>query len=286
MYKQRGFTLIELLVVIAIIALLMAILMPALKKAKDQAKDVVCQANLRHWGSIFLMYTGDNNDYFGEGWYEDGKEHQWMHTLRPYYKNTDLYLCPMATKSLWEIESGGAVVAGPGLGQIAFAAWGRFTKEGIWPDFIDGYEDAIGSYALNEWVSNPPDGAAWGDMPKNFWRTPNVKRAGNIPLFLDCWWMGGFPLDEDEPMSYEEQGDYWGPEMNRYCINRHNGFINVCFVDWSVRKVALKELWVLKWHRLFDINGPWTIAGFGGSAAACAAAWDEAAPWMSKFPEY
>jgi len=280
MPKARGFTLIELLVVIAIIALLMAILMPALNRANKQAKMVVCQSNLRHWGAVFAMYTGDNDDYFGEGWYEAGKEHQWMHTLRPYYRDPKLRLCPSAIKPLWEIDSGGGIIAGPGFRHIAFAAWGRFPDDVPWP----GYEGAIGSYALNEWVSNPPEGAAWGGMPENFWRTTNVKGAGNIPLFLDCWWMGGFPLDEDNPPEYEQW--VWGEEMNRYCINRHNGFINACVVDWSVRRVGLKELWTLKWHREFNINGPWTIAGFGGNETACAAVWDEAAPWMSKFPEY
>jgi len=53
-----------------------------------------------------------------------------------------------------------------------------------------------------------------------------------------------------------------------------------------VKKVGLKELWKLKWHREFNINGMWTIAGFGGREDLCAAEWDRAAPWMSKFPEY
>jgi len=61
--EQRGFTLIELLVVIAIIALLVAILMPALQRVKKQAKAVVCQSNLKQWGTIFAMYTDDNNGF-------------------------------------------------------------------------------------------------------------------------------------------------------------------------------------------------------------------------------
>ncbi len=32
-------------------------------------------------------------------------------------------------------------------------------------------------------------------------------------------------------------------------------------MDWSVRKVGLKELWTLKWHRQYDTAGPWTKAG-------------------------
>jgi len=61
------------------------------------------------------------------------------------------------------------------------------------------------------------------------------------------------------------QYDFWtgGAQYNmaRICINRHRGFTNSSFLDWSVRKVGLKELWKLKWHRHFDISGPWTKAG-------------------------
>jgi prepilin-type processing-associated H-X9-DG protein len=74
--------------------------------------------------------------------------------------------------------------------------------------------------------------------------------------------------------------------MDRYVINRHSGAINGLFLDWSVRKIGLKELWTLKWHRTFDINGPWTLAAFGGNEAACAAAWDARSPWMKNFPEF
>ena len=66
MHRTKGFTLIELLVVIAIIAVLMAILMPSLQRVRKQARGVVCQANLKQWGTIFAMYTDDNNGNFPE----------------------------------------------------------------------------------------------------------------------------------------------------------------------------------------------------------------------------
>jgi prepilin-type N-terminal cleavage/methylation domain-containing protein len=97
-----GFTLIELLVVISIIALLMAILMPALQRVKKQARAVKCQANLKQWGVVFAMYTGDNNGSFPPG---DGDNVAvkdptglWMYVLRPYYSDGQLRLCPTATK--------------------------------------------------------------------------------------------------------------------------------------------------------------------------------------------
>jgi hypothetical protein len=33
------------------------------------------------------------------------------------------------------------------------------------------------------------------------------------------------------------------------------------FLDWSIRRVGLKELWTLKWNRTFDVNGVWTSRG-------------------------
>jgi prepilin-type processing-associated H-X9-DG protein len=49
--------------------------------------------------------------------------------------------------------------------------------------------------------------------------------------------------------------------MATFCRNRHSGHINGLFLDWSVRKVGLKELWTLKWHREYNTRGPWTKAG-------------------------
>jgi prepilin-type processing-associated H-X9-DG protein len=37
--------------------------------------------------------------------------------------------------------------------------------------------------------------------------------------------------------------------MWRFCINRHSGGINMCFLDSSVRKIPLYILWDLKWNR-------------------------------------
>ena len=64
------------------------------------------------------------------------------------------------------------------------------------------------------------------------------------------------------------------PLSPRSCMDRHDGGVNCLFLDWSVRKVGLKELWTLKWVKPWPTAGPWTKRGGvrpGGLAAMDAA---------------
>jgi hypothetical protein len=115
-----------------------------------------------------------------------------------------------------------------------------------------------GSYGINDWVGDPTQGFSIG-QESYYWKSPSQKGAGYAPLFLDARWLGGMPLDTNTPPT---SGDGAGGSgmMNRYCIDRHSGEIDVVFIDFHVDRVGVKELWDLKWHQEFQrgaYSGPW-----------------------------
>ncbi len=253
MSKRKGFTLIELLVVIAIIALLMAILMPALQRVKKQAKTVLCQSNLKQWGIVWAMYIEDNDSKF-----PDYMGANWMQRLVEYYSNTKkLLYCPMALKT----RSEGAPV--------------RYSA-------IESGGESRGSYSLNEWIYDSDD-TGGGRKLEEYWRTASGKGLNNVPVMGDgAWRADGQPYPTDAPPEYDGQPRSGvgtsGNEMRIFCINRHDGAVNVLFMDWSTRKIGLKELWTLKWHRNYTTAGPWTMAGYVQPGD-----WP---PWMRNFKDY
>ena len=268
MRKEKAFTLIELLVVIAIIALLMAILLPTLQRVKNQAKATKCQAILRQWGLTFSMYTDDNDGKFF---------HYFLHedTFNPlldYCSDmNDLLLCPMATRIMPR--------------QRPFNQW-LGNKSAAWSLYRSYTGELLrGSYGLNVYVCDPwPDTNPGPISDTRSWRTSQVKGPGNVPVFTDCRDSNIWPDDTDPPPEYEDpdRSDVpsipGGHDMWKVCTDRHNGGINSLFMDWSVRKVGLKELWTLKWHRRFDTANEWTSAG-----GVQPEDWPE---WMRGFKDY
>jgi Tfp pilus assembly protein PilE len=243
-----------LLVVIAIIAILMSILVPATVRAQKQARAVACQSNLKQWGTIWVMYTDDNNGYFPTRFENPpaGRQHgRWIDVLyNYYYKNAKMRVCPMAKKIAVPDYP-------PGASDTMVAGGGPLTSWGKLDTSVGRPAGTWGSYGINGWVNVPGEDNPYGKSAASFWRTPNVKGASNIPLFLDCWWFCGWPEDDDTPPKFD--GDKWKGDadvMQRYCLNRHQQATNGVFLDYHVRKIWLKELWRLKWSKEFDINAP------------------------------
>jgi len=277
MSQRKGFTLIELLVVIAIIALLAAILMPALSRARKQARATACKVNLHQWAQIWAMYCHDNDGYFcRESNYVNWPRGNWIEALRPMYQTkSGILICPMAKKRR---DTGGTNLANYG-GPFRTYVMGTGGRE-------DRREEA--SYGANCWIyaARPGQSKIQGRPVEWNWKTADVKGANNIPVFADTMWRGGGPFYDGgsaqsnriRPPQYDGEWVSASGEMMHFCINRHHETTNHLFMDWSVRKVGLKELWTLKWHREFNIHGPWTRAGGIQSMD-----WPE---WMRQFKEY
>ena len=268
MRRRDGFTLIELLVVIAIIALLTAVLMPSLQRVRKQAKTVVCQMNLKQWGAMFAMYTDDNNGSFPTRTSSSGR---WINVLFDYYyREEKMRNCPMVTKiAVPDFPPGSSNVLE--AGGNTFTAWGKI---GVTPNEQWGPVGTYGSYGINHWVYKAGQDPLYGQAAKDYWGTVNVKGVTNIPLFLDCWFFCGGPENDDKPPTFD--GHRVAPHtdsMNRFAINRHHQGINAIFLDYSARKVWLKELWRLKWARNFNPTAPLPD-------------WEAAAPWMAGFKEH
>ncbi len=282
MRKKEGFTLVELLVVIAIIALLMSMLIPVIGKVKRQAKDVVCQSNLRQWGAVFSMYANDNQSRFMGGWMGHlltKHTDQWPSALRPYYAdNGDLRLCPMATKPSSEAHGQGAFKP-----LSVYEAWGVFAGMPGGPSTSWSAVTAgdYGSYGINAWVCDPLDESeAYPSLIKSHWRGDNVREAATVPLFADSAWLDAWPVPREKPPPFPDAAFTIGIEnsMWRVCIPRHNVHVNYLFLDYSVDRVDLKQLWTLKWHRTFNTCGHWTQCG-----GMTPAGWP---PWMRNLKDY
>jgi len=255
----RGFTLIELLVVISIIALLMALLFPALSRARKQARAVVCQSHLKQWGLHFATYASENDGCLPH--WEDPSYRGWAFWRlrwipeRPTNTTEKMRLCPMASRPATDLFSKEDYQA---LDLNTFTG-GTFLAWVHWSDGR-GYLDSS-SYGQNiwhHWGRYERPGVS-GDFPR---KVLDVRGAARFPLMLDSASDLTGPGDGGEPPPSRdavplESGD--SPMTS--CINRHNGGVNALFLDWSVRKVGLKELWTLKWYRQYDTNGPWTKAG-------------------------
>jgi prepilin-type N-terminal cleavage/methylation domain-containing protein/prepilin-type processing-associated H-X9-DG protein len=271
--KPKGFTLIELLVVIAIIALLMAILLPALQRVRKQVRAVVCQSNLSQWGRILALYLEDSQGRFARGpdggiWllrgaFLTGDEPNQPDDTLYHFRTQEIGLCPMAVKP----DRAGGLLFAPvgGSGGSTFGAW----------EITDPAPAFCGSYGCNEWLFN----GRFSDPSAEYVPYLDIfclRGRAKIPTLLDSGLPRGTPDESDRPPPSILAGQV--PNMGTFCMDRHNGHVNGLFLDWSVRKIGLKELWTLKWYYQYNTAGRWTKAG-----GVRPEDWPE---WMRRFKDY
>jgi len=279
--NPKAFTLIELLVVIAIIALLMAILLPALQRVRKQSRAVACQANLRQWATTLGLYLEDNEGRFprargsalcllsGRNFSAtDPNTYRRRHGVQ----TEGIACCPSAVKPADPNSVGSERLAVGGIEVevkygMTFAAW-QITYPT--PAFR-------ASYGMNENICTSRFEGPGSSVPASIPYTDVFSLRGyasRMPLLFDCTRpASSLGSERLRPPATEPSGS--GGQL---CINRHDGNLNALFLDWSVRKVGLKELWTLKWHKQFNTAGPWTKAG-----QVKAEEWPE---WMRGFKDY
>ncbi|HSW01019.1 MAG TPA: type II secretion system protein [Sedimentisphaerales bacterium] len=271
--NARAFTLIELLVVISVIALLMAILLPVLGRARNQARAVACQANLRQWGVALYSYTQNSMGHLPKhgilllrGAAMPGTETDITGRQDTYhgFQTKALALCPSATRPMVPPENkpptfGGStsidgvnVLKYAGIRGSTFNAWRIILPE---PSFL-------GSYGCNEWLFRNFRGDTI--LAESSVDVLATKNQSDVPVLLDS----SYP-------SYVHPDKY--PDSS-FSIDRHLACVNGLFLDWSARRVGLKELWTLRWSLSFNRANKWTRAG-----GVQPEDWPE---WMRNFKDY
>ena len=198
-----------------------------------------------------MLYGDNNNGRFFAGWMGEqltDANDQWPSALRRYYVNPKLRLCPNAMKPVSLKGKDGNIHP-----QSATEAWGIFPKDPGWAVEPGDY----GSYGINAWICNPlPTTPIFANLRTAYWRGSEVKNAGNVPAFLDSYWMEIWPTIYEQPPPFPAAAFLNYPAgQGRSCILRHgNRGVNIVYLDGSVRDVRLRQLWDQKWHKQYNKN--------------------------------
>ena len=286
-----AFTLIELLVVIAIIALLMALLLPVGARVRKQAKAMVCQSHLRQWGMALAVYTQDNQGRFPgtmvgddglwllRGAFVSGKDPNASQDSFHHFHTEGIINCPMATQPTGAEPSFGAVGGTNAFGSSYNIRGTHGSASHAW-EITTPAPSFHGSYGFNRWLFAGFHRSLADTILLRGGRVDldvlSLRGRSDIPVLLDAVMPWSDPMDR-QPPPLNGEGDI-GLGIQHFCMNRHGVFVNGLFLDWSVRKVGLKELWTLNWYAEFNRAGRWTKAG-----GMTAEKWPR---WMRSFRDY
>jgi len=188
------------------------------------------------------LYAEDNDGFNPYG----GWAHSWWGEILPYtqpdIKQRKLMYCPAATER---------------TDPQPFTAW----SYGNAPRQFGGgrYQ---GSYGVNPWIFSftGSSGSRFGGFDPEEWRwkRPDAAGSDNVPVLGDCAATGATVRENDGLPEFRDSSGFARRHMGAWCLDRHDCAINMVFMDCSVRRVPLKCLWKIKWHRQFDTatSGP------------------------------
>jgi prepilin-type N-terminal cleavage/methylation domain-containing protein/prepilin-type processing-associated H-X9-DG protein len=282
---RGAFTLIELLVVIAVIALLIAILLPTLQRVRRQGRTVVCQSNLRQWGTMFNTYMTDHDGSCWNGaWTASDTSFwlTWIESTRPYWRGDEkIRLCPVAN----------TIPDEPRPGPFPYETFGGKTYAWGWVKHPGQPDEwfVTSSYSHNVYVADATVVKGLTDMNSvaswrmHGWTPLTAVHPGRIPVLFDgarLYGSLGDPPAFDAPNKFSDTFDDPAPYTSgtHMIMDRHDGGINLLFLDGSARKVGLKELWTFKWTRNYNTANKWTRAG--GVKP------EDWPAWMRRFKDY
>lgn len=289
MIRRKAFTLIELLVVVAIITILLALSVPVLRRARSQARAAACQMNLRQWATALATIMEDNEGRFPHNesvphealtalWILTGrsveeKTNGALQAPRKYHAlSTKGMLCPEASRPADDFTAD-TLGGGSGTWSSGGTSWEYDIKGGgarwAWVLTLHGgpATDDVRvscSYGFNGWLFQRPGGPstprerfeAARSSEESYTNFFTLRNTARVPVLLDCTYYSGSPTNEDlPPLAERDRIAAVGGPMGRFYIDRHSEHINCLFFDWSVRKIGLKELLMLKWYEGFDAAG-------------------------------
>ena len=227
---RRAFTLIELLVVIAIIAILAAILFPVFAQAKLAAKKTVDLSNLKQLGTAFMLYGGDNDDYYPLASYP-AKGNTWPMRCQPYIKSFDIFRSPGDAGAAW--SPSGVVRPTPETPE-GDPRWKYRWTSYLLNVFVSG-AFANGAYATTTSFKSPANVvvlALAADDPG-----PLGERDHFHPI---CW---GDPAEFAEPFMQGATWDAARKETKELKLKAFTGGENYAYADGHAKFGRWSQLW-------------------------------------------